>query len=341
MEGRTHEPSGGGRGESADRGVHVMSRSCVWRQPAGARLENWRHRFAPVTVAPVIVLLACLVVGGASAESLLVGVVSAALVLGTGLLTLRAAASATRRSSELDEQLMQSRKMAAIGEMSSGIAHELNTPLGIITQEVEWLRHLLKQHQPEGTGDFVESLDQVDAQVRRCAEITHGMLNFAKTLHLVEQSTDINRLVDDMSRWVERDVEGRNIRFTRLYDETLPEIATDAPMLRHVVLNLLNNAAQAVAQDGVVTLTTSREECDVLIQVADTGPGVPDSIKESIFHPFFTTKPPGKGTGLGLAISLSIVNKLGGTIHVESEPGNGACFTVRLPLKKATTDNGV
>ncbi|TVM14581.1 two-component sensor histidine kinase [Oceanidesulfovibrio indonesiensis] len=319
-----------------------MSRKWAWGIPGLIHpelflLASLRGVLFHLVLVPLLVVLSCLMAGGGlSATTVFFGVAGGLAVLGSGLMQLHTASKALRRSSILDEQLMQSRKMAAIGEMSSGIAHEINTPLGVITQEVEWLRHLAQEKGIGAEEEFKDSLDQIESQVARCTEITHGMLNFARAMHLVEQRTDVNRLVEDMVRWVEREAVERNIHFERRYDALLPEIGTDAPMLRHVVLNLLNNATQAVDHDGTVIVTTARNDADhILIQVADTGPGIPQEHLESIFHPFFTTKPPGKGTGLGLSICLSIVTKLGGTIKVESKLGKGATFTVRLPFGQA------
>lgn len=286
---------------------------------------------------PVAVLLTCLVLRpDQPVVALAIGGCLALVVALCALLLLRTASTACALSHSLDEQLLQSRKMAAIGEMSSGIAHEINTPLGIITQELEWLHHVL------GTPDLAplaahpdvkDSLAQIENQVKRCSEITHGMLNFARKMHTVGQSTDINRLLEDMVIWVEREATVNNIRIIRNYAPDLPEITSDAPMLRTIILNLLHNAAQALQKDGeIVVATRTFGPEGIEFSVTDNGPGIAPEHLESIFNPFFTTKEPGKGTGLGLSICLATVTRLGGVISVQSEPGKGACFSVRLPL---------
>ncbi len=287
---------------------------------------------------PALALCCCLCAAGVTTRGFLWGAAGFAVVLAGQLRLLRMANKAIKSGSVLNEQLLQSRKMAAIGELSSGIAHEINTPLNIIIQEVEWLQHLLTGplFAEADTREFSDSLEQILTQVRRCSEITHGILNFAKKMHSVEQATDVNQLVGDMLRWVEREGRPRNITFERRLDPALPEISTDAPMLRQVVLNLLNNAAQAVDHDGTVIVGTARDDGKSLrIFVQDNGPGIAPEHLESIFTPFFTTKEPGKGTGLGLSLSQFIVTKLGGRIDVSSEPGKGALFNIILPLKKA------
>lgn len=311
-------------------------RKSGWRQDLDA--SAW-HRCGITLAAlvPAVAFLCCLLAGGWSAKTLAISLPGLVVIVMAQTHLLREGANAARSSTELGEQLLQSRKMATIGEMSSGIAHEINTPLNIILQEVEWLRRLLEDPvlaSAPKSGEFRDSLEQIIAQVSRCSEITHGMLNLAKTLHLVEQSTDVNRLVDDMLRWVEREGSAKNIRFERRLDRDLPEISTDAPMLRQVVLNLLNNAAQAVEAGGKICVTTTCDNQKKLrICVEDDGPGIAPEHLQSIFTPFFTTKAPGKGTGLGLSISQAIVARLGGTIEVESQPGQGALFCVTLPLK--------
>ncbi|NJB68064.1 signal transduction histidine kinase [Desulfobaculum xiamenense] len=234
----------------------------------------------------------------------------------------------------LDEQLIQTQKFAALGQLSSGIAHEINTPLAIIGQEAEWMEHLLEQ--PAASGDTAtglrHSLDQISTQVERCRTITHSMLQFARKAGTVPQPTDLNALVEDMALLVEKDAQGRGIRLVRSYDSTLPHVPTDSPLMRQVILNILNNAVQAVDRDGSVFLSSARNGQCAAIEISDTGPGIPKDSMDRIFDPFFTTKPPGKGTGLGLSICQGIVTRLGGTLSAENRPGSGAAFTIRLPL---------
>lgn len=236
----------------------------------------------------------------------------------------------------LDRQLIQSQKLAAIGELSSGIAHEINNPLAIIGQEVELVQHLVKDLSPGSDllGDIVDSLHEISHQVDRCREITHKLLDFARKSEPLIQMVDLNRLVEDMVRLVEIEAGPKNIRIEREYLEDLPVAWTDPPLLRQVVLNLLNNAAHAVERDGVITVRTRAQSRDRLVlEVSDTGPGIPPENVGKIFNPFFTTKPPGKGTGLGLSICHNIVTRLGGNISVASEKGKGATFFIELPAR--------
>lgn len=236
----------------------------------------------------------------------------------------------------VDEALLQSQKLAALGELSSGIAHEINTPLAVIGQEVELIEAHLAHLEPGQAKGVAESAAVIKEMVVRCRDITHQMLSFARKRTTVPQRIDVNELVEDMARLVEREAKLSNIEIQRLFDPKLPLVETDAPLLRQVVLNLMNNAVQAVERDGVVAAITRREGEHIVVGVRDSGKGIPPEVKARMFNPFFTTKPPGQGTGLGLSISLSIVDKLGGTIEVESEPGRGALFEVVLPVLSPT-----
>lgn len=232
----------------------------------------------------------------------------------------------------LDEQLFQSQKLAAIGEIASGIAHEINNPLAVITQESEWMGHLLSQ-EPPPLSEVSQSLSSIQSQVNRCADITHNLLNLARTWKPVRQPTDLNRCIEDMARLVEREAKPNNIILIRDYETSLPKVLLDPPLFRQAVLNLLVNAVQAVGKGGSVTVCTGRvPDGNVFIRVLDDGPGIPAEHLSRVFDPFFTTKSPGKGTGLGLSITQRIVDRMGGFISAANQPGKGAAFTITLPV---------
>jgi len=237
----------------------------------------------------------------------------------------------------LDERLVQSQKLAAIGELSAGIAHEINNPLAIIRQEAEWMQHLLKKAvvSADEVQQLQGSLRQVVQQVDRCTEIIRNLLDFARKREPVLQGLDLNRIIEDMTRLVEREAKYNNIEIIRQYDPQLPTVYSDAPQLRQVVLNLLTNASQAIGRDGAITITTRRVEPEAVeIAVSDTGSGILAENLARIFEPFFTTKPPGQGTGLGLAICHGMIQRLGGRITVASEAGRGTTFTISLPVRQ-------
>ncbi len=243
--------------------------------------------------------------------------------------------TARKQKCFLDEQLIQSQKLASIGELSAGIAHEINNPLAIMAQEIEWARYNFDGKGP-GEVDFEElkdSLREISHQVERCREITHKLLDFARKKDPLIQGTDVNRLIEDMARLVEREASQKGIEVIRNYRKDLPPVHTDPPLLRQVVLNLLNNAAYAVGKDGSVGIETKIiEDGKIEIVISDTGCGIPKENLGKIFDPFFTTKPPGQGTGLGLSICHSIIVRLGGGITVKTEPGKGTAFSIVLPI---------
>lgn len=252
-------------------------------------------------------------------------------------------AKANEQKCTLDEQLIQSQKLAAIGELSSGIAHEINNPLAIMGQETEWIKHLLKDDNlqaPGATEELRDSLREIVGQVDRCKEITHKLLDFARKKEPLIQGADVNKLIEDMARLVEKEAAQKNIKLVREYEKNLPRVRTDPPLLRQVVLNILNNAAYAIGKDGTITIATSQFGGDsVALTFNDTGCGIPKEQLDKIFDPFFTTKPPGEGTGLGLSISHSIIVKLGGRIFVSSEVGRGTTFTIHLPVQLTKGDH--
>jgi two-component system NtrC family sensor kinase len=238
----------------------------------------------------------------------------------------------------LDERLLQSQKLAAIGELSAGIAHEINNPLAIIRQEAEWMQHLLKKpggEDPQKLMELQGSIRQIVQQVDRCTEITRNLLDFARKRDPVIQAVEVNRIIENMTMLVEKEAKLNNITIVRHYDETLPAVYSDAPQLRQVILNFLTNATHAVGKDGVITITTRLNGDDAVdIVISDTGCGIPQEDVPKIFDPFFTTKPPGQGTGLGLSICHGIILRLGGRIAVESQVGQGTEFTITLPRRR-------
>ncbi len=242
--------------------------------------------------------------------------------------------SSERERCALDAQLIQSQKLAAIGELSSGIAHEINNPMAIIAQEADWMTHLMGRPElsPESLAELRDSLAEVVRQVDRCKTITHNLLNFSRKMEPILQEEHLERIMEDMVLLVEKEARQKGVAIVRDYGHGIPAIRTDVPLVRQVILNLLLNAFQAIEGQGAITVSTRRAgEGRVAIAVADTGVGIAPENLQKIFNPFFTTKAPGKGTGLGLSLCHGIVDRLGGAITVESEKGRGSTFTVTLP----------
>jgi two-component system NtrC family sensor kinase len=227
-------------------------------------------------------------------------------------------------------------KLASVGLLASGVAHELNNPLtGILT-----FSHLLRQKMPDKSPD-AEDMDLVIRETKRCAAIIRRLLDFAREKQPEKKFTDLNQVVEDTARIVERPAHLRNIEVTMDLDRTLPLIWIDADQIKQVVMNMLVNAQHAVEDKGSITVRTRRARDPrfpgspmsmVALSIIDTGCGIPEENLKRIFDPFFTSKAVGKGTGLGLSVSHGIIEAHGGLIDVESKVGEGSTFSVFLPL---------
>ena len=241
---------------------------------------------------------------------------------------------------QLDNQLIQASKLASIGELSAGVAHEINNPLAIILTERQILLDVAGQTQTMDN-DFKEQFDasmkQIDMQIHRCKRITHNLLRFSRRTQSVIEGVDLNEFIREVVELMEREAGTSGIKFRTDLDQNLPEIPTDPSQLQQVFLNLITNAIDSHDGKpyGSIHITTAGDDRKqgVRIIIADTGSGIRPENLEKIFDPFFTTKAVGKGTGLGLSICYSIIQRLGGAVTVTSEPGVGTEFTLFLPLQ--------
>lgn len=239
----------------------------------------------------------------------------------------------------LNRQLMQAGKLASIGELSAGVAHEINNPLAIILTERQILLDIAGQR-PHLDVDFkerlTESLNQVDSQVNRCKRITQNLLRFARRTKSVIEAVDLNAFLGEVVELMEREASSNGIEFFTEFQPDLPLLLSDPSQLQQVFLNIINNAIDAHdgRSYGNIHIKTRYDEKNRLVKVTftDTGTGIPEEILDKIFDPFFTTKGVGKGTGLGLSICYSILRLLGGDVAVQSEYGKGTTFTLSLPL---------
>jgi two-component system NtrC family sensor kinase len=245
--------------------------------------------------------------------------------------------SEDRKRVELGHQMVQMEKMATVGRLAAGIAHEINNPLQMITSQAGWIGELLPEEDPDKVKNFDEyqkSVAQIQQHVRRAGTITHRLLGFSRKISAEKENVQLNHLIEEAISFVEKEAEYNNIVITRKFDEDLPGTTTDGPQLQQVFLNLINNAIDEIGKDGVLQISTfvDDDKKNLVAEFADNGHGIrPENLKR-IFDPFFTTKDPGKGTGLGLYISYDIVKKLGGTISVANKDSGGAVFTIVLPI---------
>jgi two-component system NtrC family sensor kinase len=246
--------------------------------------------------------------------------------------------------SELGRQLIRAGRLAEIGEMSSGFAHEINNPLQIIRAEETLIEAILgdlsesgRLEESEDTRQIRDSLDQIKIQIARCAEITQGILKFARKKEVSDSSeVDLNLFLPELIGLVRRKANVEGITIDQDIPNDIPRLKADPAQLQQVVVNLLNNAIDAIvekhgAQGGNISVRGIPEDGSVCIEVRDDGPGIRKEHLDKIFTPFFTTKPVGKGTGLGLSICYGIVAKMDGNMEVSSEEGQGARFRIHLP----------
>jgi two-component system NtrC family sensor kinase len=237
--------------------------------------------------------------------------------------------------SEMQEQLSRSRRLATVGQLAAGVAHEINNPLAAITTCAEGvLRDIKRDKEAQAASrDWTYYLEEIVRQALRCKEITRGLLDLSRQRRARRAACDINSIVAQSARLAEQRAASLDVTVSTNLDPDIGEIATDAGMVRQVLDNLLSNALDAVGGRGQVTLSTMREGERVAVEVADTGHGIAPEVLVRIFDPFFTTKDPGKGSGLGLAICYTLAEALGGALTVESKQEAGSRFRLWLPRR--------
>lgn len=231
---------------------------------------------------------------------------------------------------EMEEKARQAEKLASIGQLAAGVAHEINNPLSIILGYTRMLTEDCPANE-----QIKEDLAVVQNNARLCKKIVEDLLNFSRQTKLQPVKADINETIESVVGAMEGKFRDREIAIIRNYDRSLPVIGIDVDKMKQVFMNLLMNSYQAMDSKGTISISTRYDENanGVLIVFSDTGCGIPREIRDKIFDPFFTTKDPGYGTGLGLAVSYGIIKEHRGEIYVESEEGKGAAFKIWLPLK--------
>jgi two-component system NtrC family sensor kinase len=228
-----------------------------------------------------------------------------------------------------EQQLLQSEKLASVGQLAAGVAHEINNPLGTILLFSDIMRKELPADDPRR-----DDVTMIIDEATRCKTIVSDLLNFARQNEVLAQTTDVNALLADTIQQIAVQPVFEGVRIVSQLERDLPQIQADPAQLREVFVNIMTNAAEAMEGGGSLTITTSSAE-DEMIKIAfqDTGCGIPEQNLSKIFTPFFTTKAIGKGTGLGLAIVYGIIKMHRGQIYLESEVGVGSTFTITLPVR--------
>jgi iron only hydrogenase large subunit-like protein len=233
--------------------------------------------------------------------------------------------TAMKDLTENQARLIQAEKLASMGQMAAGIAHEINNPLGVVLM----YSHLLREELAEPSKSR-EDVDRIIAEAERTRTIVRGILNFAREEKVERAATDINALVKRAASGVLGTSPNGKIRVDFQLDQSLPPQWVDGGQLRQVFDNLLKNAVEAMPGGGTIRVSTEGGGGEFVVTVSDTGPGIPEENLPKLFSPFFTTKKVGKGTGLGLSVCYGIVKMHGGTIQAANNAEGGATFTVRI-----------
>ncbi|MBF0542521.1 MAG: ATP-binding protein [Nitrospirae bacterium] len=250
-----------------------------------------------------------------------------------------------RLREEALKEIEHTNKLASIGRLAAGVAHEINNPLSIISQKAGLMKDFIDMSSDMETNKelienlftkdkFIELTNGITSAVDRCRTITHRLLGFARRMSVSIEELNINELVKEVLIFTEKEISRRNVQIELDFYEKLPKIKSDKGLLQQVILNIITNAADAVDDNGLIMIKTYKEEAgSIWIAIKDDGHGIPKSQIKHIFEPFFTTKGKDKGTGLGLSISYGIIKKLGGTLSVQSEVNKGTTFYINLPVE--------
>jgi two-component system NtrC family sensor kinase len=270
-------------------------------------------------------------------EAAILGLGSLMIVLAVLFLVrlfIRHLESIDKQRAGIDAQLVHSARLVSLGRMAAGVAHEINNPLAAIGEMAGLMDDLMDEEfvekNPRGA-KFKENVAKIQHHVDRARTVTHRLLGFARRMEPHLDAVDVGDVVKETCSFMDKEAIFRNVELTTEVEPGLPRIRTDRAQLQQVFLNLLNNAIDAVGEGGHIKLGCHVVADHVVVTVTDDGPGIPKDVAERVFDPFFTTKAPGQGTGLGLSISHSIMQKLGGDLTFESQPGHGVTFYVQIP----------
>ncbi len=237
---------------------------------------------------------------------------------------------------KMEVQLRQADRLASIGQLAAGVAHEINNPLSIVIGYTKMLR------QDADDASLIEDLDIIYTNAGLCKQIVEDLLNFSRQTKTQRSRVDIHEVLESVLAVVETNFADDGVRIRRSFDPSLPRVVVDVGKMRQVFMNLIMNAQQSIEGEGVVTVSTREDpaQAGFWVAVSDTGVGIADDARDAIFDPFFTTKEPGQGTGLGLAVSYGIVKEHNGDISFESEVGKGTTFNIWLPQGEHSDEAG-
>jgi two-component system NtrC family sensor kinase len=249
---------------------------------------------------------------------------------------------ADREKEIMNRKVIETGKLASVGELAAGVAHEINNPVAIMMEEAGWIQDLLEEEEFESgknLDEFQRALKQIHTQGTRCKEITHKLLSFARKSDSRVQDVRVEELIEEVVALSAQRAKYANVSIDCRMAPDLPVFQGSQTELQQVFMNLVNNALDAMEKDGgTLKLSSHAANGHIGVSVADDGPGIPEANIDRIFDPFFTTKPVGRGTGLGLSICYGIIERMGGKIAVTSQAGKGTTFDIQIPVDSPATE---
>jgi len=256
-------------------------------------------------------------------------------ILGTATFLVHRIHMADQKRVAALHQVEYTNKLASLGRLSSGVAHEINNPLAIINQKVGLIRDLFSfKEEYAGDEKLMALIDEVLSSVQRCSSITRRLLDFSRHMKSKIEPIDLKEMIDEVLAFLEKEAERRRMDISVDHIDNIPEFESDRGSLQQIFLNLLNNAFAAMEDGGHLEITVGRQgENAVCVTVADNGCGIPAEDIQRVFEPFFSTRDDQGGTGLGLSITYGLVKEIGGDIQVDSTVGKGTRFSVLLPMQ--------
>jgi signal transduction histidine kinase len=241
-------------------------------------------------------------------------------------------------------QVEYSNKMATIGRLAAGVAHEINNPLAVINEKAGLIKDLFSMKEASARDEkLMKTVNAIIFSVERCAKITRRLLSFMRNTGVVTEGVNLKETIQEVLGFLSKEAEYRSLHMSVQVDDDVPQITSDRGRLQEILLNVINNSFAAMQDGGHLEVAVKRvKEDSVAVTITDDGCGIPRADMERVFEPFFSTRTGKGGTGLGLSITSGLVQELGGDIRVDSEVGKGTSFTVLLPItpkKKESLSN--
>lgn len=312
-------------GDGSTLWISATLKNCDWALEFVANMDEAYSAFSQ----PRLFAVSTLLLG-------IVGVVAVAIVISNRFS--KYVARVDQEKQLINEQLVHAGKLAALGEMAANMGHEINNPVGIIVQEAQWIKALLQKGEESLAGNMDairDSLDEIQSHGTRCRDIISKLVSFASKDEPVAQSVQLNELVEEVIGLCQQRAHLMNIELRLDLEPELPMINVASSDVQQVLINLINNSLDAMEDGGgAIEMRTSTRTRYAVVEVRDTGPGIPQEYLGRVFEPFFSTKPEGKGTGLGLSICYVMMKKMKGDITVTSQKGKGTTFHLFFPFQE-------